>query len=810
MTKYFFLFFLSLQFLFAQIRIIKGKTINSQDSSMIPFVSISVKNTQKGTLSDEKGQFSLKIRNQNDTLVFSNISFERKMISVNDFLTNGEIITLKQISSNLNEVIVRPKENPAWEIIRRVLENKEQNDPDKLDSYRANVYSKIDITIENFKIKIKKDSLNSSKTIKSATFYVQENYSEIIAKKPAKKKEKIIASIGNFPVTYTYLINTFPLDINPFGFYKPLYNNTILKRFYVNPINEQTFKQYDFELQDTLINEADSTFIITYKPYKSMNFEGLTGILQINSNGFAIENITAKPADTLQYSTFNIKQSYERVFEKWFPTKSEINILGNYDQKNLDGVGSLKLLNIYENIRINEQLANKLFDESNREMSPNATVISQEQFKKYRLDSLNKMENIAYGIRKQKKTGELMRLDSIANPTLMGLMSGALEFGKIELLSNYFLRTDNSYEKIRIGIGIQNNQRLKPKFRMMGGIGYGIFDKKLKYKSKISWHITPDRYNRLSIYYENDYNTPAYNRFLQPNFLVEKNISIPYSLRDSIPIRIDNYKNYGISLHFKPFPYTWWKLSLENETRNPQYLYQFKEKSTFRTTELKLDVRFAYKEILNRIGRLESIINRWFPIIWVQIVKGIPTFQGNYSYWKATTAMEYQIRFKRMGNTRINLTGGFAEGEIPYPFLFGAAGGRGTFSLGSNDNSTTFETLPFGAYLSDKFISLNVKHNFGRTLIRPRNKYIQPSIAIFNNAIYGELSNPNLHQGINFLTFNNGYFEAGIEIKDLVRVPIKKVFIGSGLGVAYHYGQTSSTNIKNNFRVYWLGVLPSF
>ena len=73
--------------------------------------------------------------------------------------------------------------------------------------------------------------------------------------------------------------------------------------------------------------------------------------------------------------------------------------------------------------------------------------------------------------------------------------------------------------------------------------------------------------------------------------------------------------------------------------------------------------------------------------------------------------MEYQIRFKKIGFTLVNLNGGYADGKIPYPFLFGATGGRGTLSLSANSSSNSFKTLPYGAYLSDKFVSLTINRN---------------------------------------------------------------------------------------------------
>lgn len=794
----------------AQGILVNGKVFDETEQNLLPFVSIRLKNTLKGTQSSANGEFSIKVKSLKDTLVFTFVGYGTKQFSANEILQNGGLIFLKSKNKDLNEVVVRPEENPAWEIIRRTLKNKDQNSPDKLDAYQCYSYTKIVLSVDSLKVVYKKDT---SKTIKkkSSTFYIQENFSKIIYEKPSRKKETTIASIGNWPVTYTYIFNTIPLDVNPLGFYNELFNFTLLKRFYVNPLNNNTFKQYDFELKDTLINASDSTFVIAFKPYKSKNFEGLTGTLQINSDGYALEKLNVKPADTLQFTSFVLNQTYHRVAGKWFPLKSEMNILGNYGKNGLDGYGKAQITNIYTDVIVNQDIDNKLFDESNREVLSNATEISLSDFKKYRVDSLTARENAAYELfHRSKKTESLLKLDSIANPYLMGMMAGVVELGKVDVLTDYLLQLNNSYERIRIGVGLQNNQRLKPKFRIMGAAGYGIYDKQFKYQGILSWHITPDRYNRLSFYYKDDYATPASTSFLKPNFFTEAMTTIPYSSNDSIRIRIDRVRNVGVSIHFKPIRYTWWKLSLENETRTPKYAYQFAEKKSFQTTELKLDIRFAYREILNRVGRIESVVNRWYPIINLQLTKGLPNLHGNYDYLKISANMEYQLRFKRIGFSEINLNGGYVDGKIPYPFLYSATGGRGTLSLNGNAGSTSFKTLPYGAYLSDRFVSFTVKHNFGRTLIRPRNKYFQPSISIFNNIIYGDLKNQEAHQFINFSTFNKGYFEAGIEVKDLVRIPIKSFFMGTGLGVAYNYGKSSSAIIKENFRIYWLGFLPSF
>jgi iron complex outermembrane receptor protein len=82
---------------------ITGQVVDVSDKSGIPGVSISVKGTQNGTITDSNGKYSI-TANKGATLVFSMIGFEKQEILVeNQSVLN---INLKVSATSLDEVVV--------------------------------------------------------------------------------------------------------------------------------------------------------------------------------------------------------------------------------------------------------------------------------------------------------------------------------------------------------------------------------------------------------------------------------------------------------------------------------------------------------------------------------------------------------------------------------------------------------------------------------------------------------------------------------------------------------------------------------
>lgn len=98
-----FCLFLSQVTLNAQDRQVSG-TVTDQDGAALPAVSIQVKGTNKGIISDEMGSFNIIIPGNSDVLVFSLLGFVKKEVK----LENESVINIVLAADNksLNEVLV--------------------------------------------------------------------------------------------------------------------------------------------------------------------------------------------------------------------------------------------------------------------------------------------------------------------------------------------------------------------------------------------------------------------------------------------------------------------------------------------------------------------------------------------------------------------------------------------------------------------------------------------------------------------------------------------------------------------------------
>lgn len=89
---------------YAQERIVRGKVTNPEDGTGLPGVSVFVKGTSKGTVTDKDGLYQVTIAEQDNTLVFSFIGY----VTVEAAIDNQENvnITLQADTKQLSEVVI--------------------------------------------------------------------------------------------------------------------------------------------------------------------------------------------------------------------------------------------------------------------------------------------------------------------------------------------------------------------------------------------------------------------------------------------------------------------------------------------------------------------------------------------------------------------------------------------------------------------------------------------------------------------------------------------------------------------------------
>jgi hypothetical protein len=96
-------------------------------------------------------------------------------------------------------------------------------------------------------------------------------------------------------------------------------------------------------------------------------------------------------------------------------------------------------------------------------------------------------------------------------------------------------------------------------------------------------------------------------------------------------------------------------------------------------------------------------------------------------------------------------------------------------------------------FISDRFLSVFFRQNFGKLLFRTRS--FQPEIVLVTNFGIGSLKSPERHRNIEFKTLEKGYYESGILINNI----LNQFFLGYGLGVYYRYGPYTLEKSIDNF-----------
>ena len=90
--------------LFSQGFSVSGTVTSAEDEEGLPGVSVVIRGTSKGTISDINGDFILGGVARGDTLLFSYIGFEPQKVAVGD--QKEFLIVMKPTAENLDEVIV--------------------------------------------------------------------------------------------------------------------------------------------------------------------------------------------------------------------------------------------------------------------------------------------------------------------------------------------------------------------------------------------------------------------------------------------------------------------------------------------------------------------------------------------------------------------------------------------------------------------------------------------------------------------------------------------------------------------------------
>ncbi len=785
---------------------ISGKVLDGSGKQALAFVNIAIISTQQTTSSDIDGKFFLSSSEPIVGILFSYVGYDSYKYTLGD--EKDIIVKMQKKTVDLSAVTITPGENPAHRIIKLASKNRDKNNPDMIRSYECNTYSKMywDLVYNNDEVKDKKDSLKSD-SLKSKLRIFSENTHLLMMESVTERKflypknlnETVVATkVSGFKDPS---FSSSATDMQPFSFYDDCFR--ILGKDFLNPITSGSTTKYFFAIEDTLFQGKDSVYIISFRPRKGKNFEALEGVLYINTNGYAIQNVIASPFEKGLVEV-KIQQQYKFIDDKqWFP--EQLNYELHYKKYPTKFMG-MKLVgkSYISDVKLNTDLKKKDFGIETVLLEKDAGNKSDKYWQSQRIDTLDERERKTYRV--IDSIGKKEHFDRIQN-VFEGLTTLQIPISFISVDLNRIFGF-NDYEVIRGGLGLHTNDKLTKWINVGGDIAYGYSDSITKYGFDAKVYIkkrSKDFY--IKALYSKDIAEPGRSQY----FYTKYNFN-----RNQLTFRMDYVEQMELSMNFRTFKYLTANLAYNKSFRIPKYNYIFlpnREDPTetsigFRSTEIRLKGRYAYKEkLIQSFGQLLSDGTN-FPVVYFAYTKGLKmnSTEAKYNYDKVSLGIEKSFLIKNLGRSKLLFEGGYLNGNVPYSFLYN---GNGSYSKGGFLYvENTFQTMGLYEFLSDRYVNLFFSHNFGSLLFK-RPKF-QPQFVIFSNAGIGNLNHPEQHSNLGFKTMEKGFFESGLLINNVVRVNYYNiVYLGFGGGAFMRYGPYADAKAENNL-AYKLSLLLSF
>ena len=777
------------QILFSQHFSLSGKVIDSQSKEPLAFVNILVNKDYQVIQTDIDGIFHISSNTNIDSLKLSYVGYETRVYKINN--NKNIIISLKKKEFLLNEVIIFPGENPAHRIINLMIANKDKNNPEKLGSFSYTAYNKMIFTANLDSVKTDSIKTDSNLVATKAFFakqylFLMESVIEREFMYPDKNYEKLVASkVSGFKDPLFALLVT---QMQSFSFYNDLIH--IGDKNYITPVSKGSTDRYFFLLEDTLYSGVDSIYVISYRPHKNRNFDGLKGLLYINTNGYAIQNVIAEPANEEEGGlAIKIQQKYEYIENKqWFPVQLNSDFLfKNVSVNNVKLIGEGR--SYLQNINLNPDLNKKDFSNIEVEVTDANVAPGDTVWKAYRIDSLSEKDKRTYqvidSIGKKANFDRTMRFAET-------LISGKIPVKFVNIDLDKILHF-NGYEGLRLGMGIHTNYKFSQRVLAGGYIAYGFHDEALKYGWDAALKLSSKNDVSIGVRYFNDVKESGGITFYEQNqFLGDA------QLRNYMIKVMDKTEKREAFINFSVLRYLKGEIGLSQIRKDVTNDYAYGANSEnvtvlmnkFNFTELTLGLCYSYKEKFIKTLRYNISQGTKYPIIWFNYIRGFNNFlDGAFAYDKFELKIKKSFYIKTIGTPSIQLQAGYIAGDLPYCNLYNGIGSYRQFTI---EAPNSFATMRMNEFLSNRYTALFFTHSFGKLLFRI--KKFSPEFAIATNVCIGDLNNINKHFNIDFKTLNKGYFESGLLINNIINTG----FYGLGIGAYYRYGSYAFPKFKNN------------
>ncbi len=712
---------------------LSGRVLEAETQEPVPFATVFVPNSKVGTTSDVDGHFRLIVPAGTDSVVATAMSFRRLALPVR--AARGGVLTfqLKQSGVALEEVTIRPGENPAWAIMRQVVAHKDQNSPRGLTAYETDSYAKIEADLTNMSPKLSRqrllkavqsvaDSLGVGKDEEGRTqvpVFLSETSSRLFVRdSPVRRREEIkrtrVNGVGfeDGSVVQQFVGSSFQ-EYN-------LYDNFLnaLGKDCPSPLADGWKLFYNYELLDSLMVGGDFCYqiAVTPKVKKSAAFKGTIWITKRESALRRAALEIGKEADINFVDKLTFSQECAATGAgPWLPTKTRILVRFVPAGGKLAGMQA-KFFVANSNLTVNQPREVAFYEQGRIAVAEDAATAGRDEsyWQAARPDSLTPQEQaVAVMIDSVQKLPIVRTYVEVADL----IINGYRKFGKIDFGPLPYLYANNNIEGSRLRVGFRTNDDFSRSWLVRGYLAYGTKDTRLKYNAEISHVFDRRTWTVGGIGRREDLDLVV----LVDND-VDDNVLFELSTRwgDLSPRRPFMRQLNWLWFQRDLFPGLTQKIVFRTQGFDPLYRFAYftgetapggapAQAETFRASELILETTWTPGvEWLNSGSRrFQANTPRW-PTVRVRYTTSFNHFlSSDFQYHKWNLNIRQTIGMGLLGRGTYILDAGYIPSTVPYPVLKSHLGNETPFLIRSSFNlMRNFE------FVSDTYASLSYEQHF--------------------------------------------------------------------------------------------------
>ena len=804
--------------------VLTGVVTDAATGDTIYYPSVSYKGQHIAVSGTAKGEYTI-VRKEGLVLTFSAVGYAPVQVVVKASTPKTLNIKLKSDTRQLAEVVVRQKrgkysrkDNPAVELMRRVIAAKKRTQLENHDFFQYTKYQKITLALNDItptqidsgfigKRRWMLDQVEhcpyNNKLILPVS--VDETVTQHLYRKQPKTERDIIKGQSNAGINQ--LIQTGDImdimlkdvftDVN-------IYDNDVrlLRHHFTSPIGNSAISFYRYYIEDTVYVGKHLCYHLQFTPNngQDIGFRGELYVVADSTLHVKRCNLTLPIQSGVNFvQHLQVRQEFTQLENgEW--ALSEDDMIAEIEVNDL-----LQKAIVIRTTRLNnyafDELPAKLFKGSGRERREADAMMRDEAFwKKYRAVELSKsessMDEFVHRVEQMKGFKYIIF-------GLKALIENFVETGgknhpsKVDIGPVNTMFTRNFIDGFRTRISAQTTANLSPHWFLAGYVARGWGSKKNYYSGEITYSFNrkeylPREFPKRTVSFKSTYDimSPS-DKFLRTDkdnvftafkwakvdammFYNRQQLTLEreeeWGLKTTLSLRTEENEAAGslffekLSSFFPPIIYP--------ETDVSSLLHNGK----IRTTELRFELEIAPGRTFINTKQRRIAINLEAPVITLSHAVGLNgVLGGQYRYNFSEVGLLKRFWLRSWGKFDVQLRAGAQWDKVPFPLLIMPAANlsyivqRGAFNLINNME-----------FLNDRYASVDLAWDMSGKIFNriPLLKKLKWREYIGFKGLWGSLTdknNPFLFQNMGDATLM--YFPEGSHVMNPKR-PYMELIVG--------------------------------